>query len=165
MTLPPILLRVLVTSGALTLAACSEQTSPPDRSTINSDRKNEVAAPAGSRPAEARRAEPPPFLAVNALKQALLPLGPTMGDVAVEKNCVAFTRRGGASTPLWPFGTRLVREGGAWAVNLPDGRSIALPSRATLTGAEVPLNSSGMTRFSGALGKGCPRRIYAVALN
>lgn len=165
MILSRLLLHSLVSFGALSLAACSEHSAPREQAGTNIGRGNQVAGSAVPGATDSQRAEQAPFLAVNELKRALLPLGPTMGDVAVEKDCVVFTRRGERSTPLWPFGTRLARDNGRWTVKLPDGASIALPSRATLTGAETPLNSHGMTKFSGALGEGCPSRIYAVTLN
>lgn len=105
----------------------------------------------------------PAFIAVNELRRALLPLAPQMGQVLLRGRCVVFEARGAQATVLWPYGTRLQQRGERLAVHLPSGREILVPSRTTLGGAHVPLNSRNMTRFSQRLHPDCPNDVFAVS--
>lgn len=148
---------------AFTSSGCGKQpaSGPNPADSIPRDRSVDAVAPSAA-PLPARAA---PYIAVNELRRALLPLGPTMGEVAVEQGCVVFRHRGQSLTPLWPYGTKLEAEGAGWAIRLADGKRISIPSRVTLTGAETALNREGMTKLTGAIAEGCPPSIYAVTLN
>lgn len=103
------------------------------------------------------------FIAVNELPHALLPLAPQLGHVLLSGHCVVFETRGQRATILWPHGTTIDLAGAEVVVKLATGREFRVPSRTTLTGAHVPLNSPRMTKFTGRLHPDCPNDIFAVA--
>lgn len=112
---------------------------------------------------EGRVATQQPAFAVNELTNGLIPGAPQMGELAVRDDCLVFVMRGQATTPLWPSGSTLELRGETLTVNVPGLATFPIPSKVTLGGAFVPLNSANMTKYSKRLPRRCPGAIFAVA--
>lgn len=116
----------------------------------------------GSTQAPSRTASVPAFL-VNELRDGLIPSAPQLGDLVVRDDCLVFVMRGFAATPLWPAGSTLEATSRGLRVTVPGREPVPVPSKTSLPGAFVPLNSINMTRFDGSLPAGCPDATFAVA--
>jgi hypothetical protein len=103
-----------------------------------------------------------PFIAVNELEGGLIPSAPQIGDLAIKSDCLVFRIREQLATPLWPAGASLKAVEGKLVVMAPYGKSYVVPSRVSLPGAFVPLNSRNMTKFSKHLANGCPNAVFAI---
>jgi len=150
----------LVASVAV-LPGC--EASPIERQERNPSQATASGAPVTDSRKPANGATSGPAFLVNGLRDGLIPSAPQMGDLTVRGDCLIFVMRGSAATPLWPAGSTIEATTGGLRIAVPGREPISVPSKTSLPGAFVPLNSTNMTRFDGKLPSGCPAAIFAVA--
>lgn len=103
----------------------------------------------------------PPYIAVNQVERPLLPASITNGVLTAKDGCVVFSASGKEFTPVWPKGTKIIQESGAYLIAYRD-KKLKIGDQIALPGGPFSLMNKEDLQVDGEIPARCPKDIYAV---